>query len=1086
MTLAISIHFNQKEDNKMNRIISRLFSRFVVVLTLAFGFVFTASGDNKTDVMFAKGFGSYTTNSFSAAGTDRTSVANSTNSTGVTYAMQVFNGSTGAVRGNQSGAANYSCRNTTTYDGYYVSSVSLTVSGGTIDGSTAGRSVVHFGSSAYGNPNSSAPSGSYTSASPASSGQATLTWTNSNEDNSYFILYNLKTAGTALSANASTSLTVVWTKKTAGPSAVGTTTTINASGINNTDVYTGTEAGSLSASVTVTEGGAAVPEASVTWSGNNDEVATINANTGAVTLVSAGSVTFTATYAGRSGEYLGSSDTYEMTVTSSAPYVQPTEISITPNYTFWGKDALFSGSTYDSLSGSKDNVSLAWSSGTGSTYANTTAMRFYKDNELTFTAPSGYKIKSIVIAGTLQGDEVFSPAGFDNSTWTGASETVTMSRPSNGSSYSTISGFTITIGLPSSIATPTFSPAAGTYLSSQTVTISCETDGTTIYYTTDGTTPSESNGTEGNSVTISSTTTLKAVAVKGGESSEIAVAEYTFPTVYTDIPTLFSAATDSSTPVYVTFGDWVVSGVNGNQVFITDGSNGLIVYQSGHGFEVGNTLSGTVSCNLVLYNGAAEITGLTSSTEGLTVVTGGSVSPVTTSIGALSAVNTGSVVTLNNLTYNGSALSDGVNSITPGNSLYNEMALVSDKQYNVTGVFVVNNTTKRILPRSAADIVEVVVPSISLSSTSIEATASETEGTITVTCNNMTGDVMLDVYFYEADGTTPATYSWIDADINGANNVEFLISANDGSARTAYFKVYGIDEASHEVYSALVTITQAAYVIDYATLPFEEYTGNGTGDLPAGLTVSGTGTYNSNPKIKFEGGNDSVILKINESPTTYTLAFDIKGNASGTAPATGVFKLQTSEDGVSYTDLKTYTSISSDISSERFDNLGEGVRYIKWIHVTKTTGNVALGNISLTRPDQSPSINITGTLSGGHYWATFFNSAACYTLSSGAKAYTMNSADHQLYLLGDGDIIPANTAVVIISDVAAITLTKDSDTAVPVSGTDNILHGSNYGVRVSDIPAGTPYVLGIPDAKPLGFYQFTGAEIPANKAYYVE
>ena len=43
--------------------------------------------DTKTDIMFAKGFAGYTTGSFSAAGTDRMAVANSTNATGVTYAM---------------------------------------------------------------------------------------------------------------------------------------------------------------------------------------------------------------------------------------------------------------------------------------------------------------------------------------------------------------------------------------------------------------------------------------------------------------------------------------------------------------------------------------------------------------------------------------------------------------------------------------------------------------------------------------------------------------------------------------------------------------------------------------------------------------------------------------------------------------------------------------------------------------------------------------------------------------------------------------------------------------------------------------
>ena len=44
-------------------------------------------------------------------------------------------------------------------------------------------------------------------------------------------------------------------------------------------------------------------------------------------------------------------------------------------------------------------------------------------------------------------------------------------------------------------ATPTFSPAAGTYGSAQSVTITTTTSGATIRYTTNGTTPSSTVGT---------------------------------------------------------------------------------------------------------------------------------------------------------------------------------------------------------------------------------------------------------------------------------------------------------------------------------------------------------------------------------------------------------------------------------------------------------------------------------------------------------------------------------------------------------------------------------------------------------------
>ena len=79
-------------------------------------------------------------------------------------------------------------------------------------------------------------------------------------------------------------------------------------------------------------------------------------------------------------------------------------------------------------------------------------------------------------------------------------------------------------------ATPTFTPVAGTYYSTQSVTISSSTGGATIRYTTNGTTPSSTVGTVYSSaVTISATnTTLQAIAYKSGfENSAVASGIYT-------------------------------------------------------------------------------------------------------------------------------------------------------------------------------------------------------------------------------------------------------------------------------------------------------------------------------------------------------------------------------------------------------------------------------------------------------------------------------------------------------------------------------------------------------------------------------
>ncbi|HXA15060.1 MAG TPA: chitobiase/beta-hexosaminidase C-terminal domain-containing protein, partial [Opitutaceae bacterium] len=80
----------------------------------------------------------------------------------------------------------------------------------------------------------------------------------------------------------------------------------------------------------------------------------------------------------------------------------------------------------------------------------------------------------------------------------------------------TVSNRTIS-GSGGTVAAPSFSPGAGTYSSAQTVIINDSTSGASIRYTTDNSTPSETNGTVySGSISISSTTTLKAIAYETG------------------------------------------------------------------------------------------------------------------------------------------------------------------------------------------------------------------------------------------------------------------------------------------------------------------------------------------------------------------------------------------------------------------------------------------------------------------------------------------------------------------------------------------------------------------------------------------
>lgn len=78
------------------------------------------------------------------------------------------------------------------------------------------------------------------------------------------------------------------------------------------------------------------------------------------------------------------------------------------------------------------------------------------------------------------------------------------------------------------VATPTFSPVAGTYTSAQSVAIACATSGASIYYTTNGDTPTGASALYSAPITVSATSTVKAIAIKSGMTdSAVASAAYT-------------------------------------------------------------------------------------------------------------------------------------------------------------------------------------------------------------------------------------------------------------------------------------------------------------------------------------------------------------------------------------------------------------------------------------------------------------------------------------------------------------------------------------------------------------------------------
>ena len=96
------------------------------------------------------------------------------------------------------------------------------------------------------------------------------------------------------------------------------------------------------------------------------------------------------------------------------------------------------------------------------------------------------------------------------------------------------------------------------------------------------------------------------------------------------------------------------------------------------------------------------------------------------------------------------------------------------------------------------------------------AAGSETDRKISFDYSGLGDNPTFEVRRYESDGTTPAIYDWLTTTISG-NKVKITVPANDGAARTAYFKVYG-ENGNVNTLSNLVTVNQAAHVDTYTLI----------------------------------------------------------------------------------------------------------------------------------------------------------------------------------------------------------------------------------------------------------------------------
>lgn len=342
------------------------------------------------------------------------------------------------------------------------------------------------------------------------------------------------------------------------------------------------------------------------------------------------------------------------------------------------------------------------------------------------------------------------------------------------------------------------------------------------------------------------------------------------------------------------------------------------------------------------------------------------------------------------------------------------------------------------------------VPAINALNVTIDSEA--TSGEIAYTIDNPTA-ASLAAAIKEGD--------WIsNVQVDAVNNkVTFSVTQNTGEQRIGYITLSYEGATSKDV-----KITQKA-TYGTATLPFAFDGGKADIESTDGLTHTGLGSdYSSSPKLKFDGSDDFLTLKINGAAEK--LYFDIKGNSfSG-----GTFEVQTSADGVTYTELKSYTELAA-VSHESLD-LASTVRYIKWIYTNKVDGNVAIGRIG---------VDCEAVVIPEAGYATFCTpNKIDFAGTTGVTAYKVSVIGANSVTLDEISAAPANTPVILEANAGTHGLMVAAS-ADEVTG--NLLQLSDGNVTTDDsykvyalASKGEPAVV--------GFYQVkAGTKVPAGKCY---
>jgi LysM repeat protein len=439
-------------------------------------------------------------------------------------------------------------------------------------------------------------------------------------------------------------------------------------------------------------------------------------------------------------------------------------------------------------------------------------------------------------------------------------------------------------------AAPTFSPPAGTYGTSQSVTISDTTAGATIYYTTNGTSPTTSSTVYSGAITVSATETLEAIAVKTGfTNSAVASAAYTIAPVL-PAPTLSPAAGTYTTSQSVTISD----ATGGTTIYYT--TNGTTPTTSSTVYSGPITVSATETIKAI-----AVETGYTNSAVASAAYVISAVLPAPTFSPAAGTYTTSQSVTISDSTA-GTTIYYTTNGTTPTTSSTKYTGTITVSATETLEAIAVETGYTNSAVASAAYIIAPVLPAPTFSPAAGTYTTSQS-----VTISDAIGGTTI---YYTANGTTPTTSStkYTGAITVSATETIKAIAVetgytNSAVASAAYVISAVLPAPTFSPAAGTYTTSQSVTISDSTAGTTIYYTTNGTTPTTSSTKYTGTITVSATETLEAiaveTGYTNSAVAS-----AAYTIAPVLPGPTF--SPAAGTY---TTSQSVTISDATSGTTI---------------------------------------------------------------------------------------------------------------------------------------------------------------------------------